>query len=160
MSWPCKLISVIGTRLVHFEAPPGGGRCGKVLLIESSGELLEYDDLPIGTMFYSPEKPVIEGEDPDYDGRGWPWWWAQDHYLSDFYKQNNSSRRPLFVILPSRILFVVDGKCWKDGVHYSGWSVSGVAPNITMAPSINIVGSYHGFLQNGVISDDCEGRKF
>lgn len=160
MNWPCKLISVVGTRLVRFETDKMG-RCGTILLIGASGETWEFDTLPIGTMFFVPKNPVHEGEpDGDYDGLGWPWYWSQDCYLSDYYRQNNSGRQPLLVILPPRTLFLVDGKCWKDGQHYGGWTVTGEAPLITIAPSINIVGSYHGFLQNGVITADCEGRTY
>lgn len=41
-----------------------------------------------------------------------------------------------------------------------GWVVTGEIPLITLSPSINIVGSYHGYIQNGIIQEDCEGRKF
>lgn len=40
------------------------------------------------------------------------------------------------------------------------WTVNGDPPNISVSPSINAVGDYHGWLQNGVLSDDCEGRRF
>ena len=30
---------------------------------------------------------------------------------------------------------------------------------LTIAPSLNCEGSYQGFIQNGVITDDCEGRR-
>lgn len=40
------------------------------------------------------------------------------------------------------------------------WSVSGDLPNVTVTPSINMVGVYHGWIQNGVITDDCDGRTF
>jgi hypothetical protein len=49
----------------------------------------------------------------------------------------------------------------KVGRHYGeGWLVTGTEPLITLSPSINIVGSYHGWIQNGIITDDCEGRKY
>lgn len=41
-----------------------------------------------------------------------------------------------------------------------GWKVSGEPPNVTATPSINFVGVYHGWVTNGVVTDDCEGRKF
>lgn len=40
------------------------------------------------------------------------------------------------------------------------WSVSGTPPLITVSPSINIVGSYHGCVKDGVVSEDCEGRPY
>jgi hypothetical protein len=84
----------------------------------------------------------------------------QCRFLSEYYWQNNADRRPLFVVLPNNDLFCIDGQCWSGGNHYGGWTVAGEAPNITVSPSINIGGSYHGFLQNGIISDDVEGRVY
>jgi hypothetical protein len=40
------------------------------------------------------------------------------------------------------------------------WNVQGTVPNITVTPSINCVGYYHGFISEGIISEDCEGRKY
>jgi hypothetical protein len=40
------------------------------------------------------------------------------------------------------------------------WIRVGEPPNITVTPSINYVGFYHGWLRDGVLSDDCEGRIF
>lgn len=46
-----------------------------------------------------------------------------------------------------------------------GWSVScpwpledGQPVALTISPSLDCSGSYHGFIQNGVITDDVEGR--
>lgn len=48
-----------------------------------------------------------------------------------------------------------------SSVSNQGWSLTGDRPeNLTASPSINAVGSYHGWLQNGVLSDDCEGRTY
>jgi len=159
MSWQCKILEIVGTREVRWAPPEGGGKCGETQLLDAAGVGHAYDDLPPGTMFYVPESPIVEcGHDGDR--WGWPWYWAKDDWLSDYYRQNNAGRRPLFVILPGRHLFLIDGKCWSDGKAYGGWGVTGEAPTITVTPSINIGGSYHGWLQGGVISDDCEGRRF
>lgn len=40
------------------------------------------------------------------------------------------------------------------------WTREGEPPNVSAHPSINHVGHYHGWLTNGVLSDDCEGRTF
>jgi hypothetical protein len=80
--------------------------------------------------------------------------------LTDEYFAVNSNRKPLVVLLPGRNVFLIDGKCCSDGGFYGGWNVSGTPPAITVAPSINAEGRYHGYLIAGVISDDCEGRKF
>ena len=34
------------------------------------------------------------------------------------------------------------------------WTCTGEPPNVTVHPSINYGGLYHGWLQNGVLSDD------
>jgi len=133
MSWECKLVDV---ELKHYNGA----------------------DYPVGTMFYGPTQEEIEADSKREKFNGW--FRLQALHLSEYYKANNSHRRPLFVILPDKILWCIDGCCWSNGEHYGGWTVTGEAPNITVQPSINIGGAYHGWLQNGVISDDCEGRKY
>lgn len=57
-------------------------------------------------------------------------------------------------------MFVVDSYPTSD--REGNWDVSvdldslviGQKPNITVHPSINCVGIYHGWLQHGVLSDD------
>lgn len=102
-------------------------------------------------------------------GDMWPApWLVQDvahmFFLSDAYvskwKNPGGFRLPLVVRLPDGSDFCVDGPCYDKGKRYGGWDVTGEPPNITLSPSINIVGYYHGWIQNGVITDDCEGRKF
>lgn len=92
-------------------------------------------------------------------------WFADDAWTStetENYRANNAGRKMLFVTLPSKhgpegLPFCVDGPASRDSV---GWVVTGVPPMITVSPSINVIGDYHGFIQAGVITDDCEGRKF
>ena len=40
------------------------------------------------------------------------------------------------------------------------WTVEGDWPNVTITPSINCPGYYHGWIRDGQITDDCEGRVF
>ena len=40
------------------------------------------------------------------------------------------------------------------------WRVTGDPPNLTVTPSINSVGEYHGYLTDGVLSDDLDGRAY
>lgn len=76
-------------------------------------------------------------------------------HLSDYYKQHNTWREPLVVLLPGRHYFLIDGMCYsQERGYYGGWTVTGTPPNITVAPSINMVGRYHGFLQNGVLTEN------
>lgn len=168
MSWQCTLLNIVGTVEVEYDPPKENRLCGEMLFVDSSGNRLRFGDLPIGTMFYVP--PSIDLEQPD--NLDWPWWYASKVKLSEYYFTHNSHRRPLLLKTPSNSgygpikgdMFCIDGACFRsengDTLYYGGWSVTGDAPNITMYPSINLSGIYHGFLQNGVLSDDCEGRKY
>lgn len=72
-----------------------------------------------------------------------------------------AGRLPLMVRLPCGVDWCVDVCAWKDGRPYGdGWTVTGTAPLITVSPSINLPGIYHGFIAHGVLSADCEGRHF
>jgi hypothetical protein len=124
--------------------------------------LVEYEppyvrgDYQVGDMFWGPTAEEQARRDPKFNR----WVYLQCRYLSDYYKENNINRRPLFLVLPDNTLFCVDGQFWNMGEHHGGWEVKGDAPNITVSPSINIVGSYHGWLIDGVLSADCEGRLY
>jgi len=74
--------------------------------------------------------------------------------LSAQYFAQNANRKPLVVMLPGRHYFLLDAQCFNsDRGFYDGWTVTGVPPNITVSPSINMVGRYHGFLQNGILGN-------
>jgi hypothetical protein len=78
--------------------------------------------------------------------------------LSDEYiRERMAKRKPLDVMMPNGDVFCIDAAV--SGKR-DGWAVTGDPPNITVHPSINIVGRYHGFIKNGVISEDVDGRKF
>lgn len=62
----------------------------------------------------------------------------------------------IWVVLPSRDLFTPD-RLSSNGV--SGWTVAGEFPNITVTPSIESC-NYHGFITDGVLTDDLDGRTF
>jgi hypothetical protein len=82
-----------------------------------------------------------------------------EHYLSAEYKRDWLGKRlPLFVCLPSGDHFCVDSVA--DGAGEGGWTVTGEPPTITVSPSINAPGRYHGWLRDGVLSDDVEGRSY
>lgn len=82
--------------------------------------------------------------------------------MSPAYRREWAAKRPpLLVRLPGQTIFCVDACAWRGGEPYGdGWTVTGEPPLITVEPSINIVGSYHGWIRGGVITDDCEGRTF
>jgi hypothetical protein len=69
-------------------------------------------------------------------------------------------REPLMVKLPGGMHFCVDQVYVNEGglLGTQGWQVSGVAPWLTLLPSINAKGSWHGYLTDGVLSNDLERR--
>jgi hypothetical protein len=78
--------------------------------------------------------------------------------LSDEYiRERMAKRKPLDVMMPNGDVFCIDAAVSGER---RGWNVSGDPPRITVKPSINIIGRYHGFVTDGVISDDVDGRKF
>jgi len=110
-----------------------------------------------------PERPEI--------GDCWPAPWlvaegeVRTFFLSDAHLAARAAgaitRAPLVVRLPGGTDFCVDGPTFSAGQRGTGgWAVTGEPPGLTLAPSINIGGSYHGWIQGGVITDDCDGRKF
>ena len=93
----------------------------------------------------------------------------RERHLSGHYWAHNAQRKPVVLALPvvyhdgsiGITPFVVDGQCFNgERGYYDGWQVSGTPPQLTVAPSINMVGRYHGWLQNGQLSDDVDGRKY
>ena len=98
--------------------------------------------------------------------------WTNSDIIGERYRTVYSkSRPPLMVVVPSvhstqGALFLVDrrghaspkGEGWA--VVINGPLVVGQRPDVTLMPSINCVGSYHGYIRNGIIADDCEGRKY
>jgi len=124
-------------------------------LIEYTGQ--DARTIPVGSIWYADAKVLSEESDDHLD---WPDFFASRKRLSDYYLTNNTHRLPLLVMLPKAGVFCVDSKCWDQNGMHGGWTVTGTAPLITVSPSINVVGVYHGFIQNGVLTDDCEGRTY
>lgn len=79
----------------------------------------------------------------------------------EYFRDHADKRPPLMVCLPNGTFWCIDTVPRKGD---SGWTVTGSPPNITVWPSIyNAPGTpraYHGFLTNGVLSGDVEGRIF
>lgn len=63
--------------------------------------------------------------------------------------------RALVVKLPDGTHWCVDG----PATNGPGWTRSGEWPRVTAAPSIDS-GGYHGFLRDGVLTDDVGGRSY
>lgn len=125
----------------------------KCRLVDYAGDWVDHK---VGDMFWGPTKEELLLQDPKWDTV----LTVYAKHLSEYYWKHNSDRRPLFVILPGLIPFCIDGQVWVDGEPSGGWTVTGDAPNITVMPSINAGGTYHGFLQNGLLSADVEGRLY
>jgi hypothetical protein len=120
----------------------------KCKLIDKEQDRASGTQPKVGDMWFSPQ--MVEGEHSQY---------YLDHILSDEYKRDWLGKRaPLWVVFPSGTWMCVDQQ--YSGSSGAGWTVTGEAPDITVSPSINMVGVYHGFIQNGVITDDVEGRTF
>lgn len=58
-------------------------------------------------------------------------------------------------------MWPIDGPATgPDGDSRPGvWTRVGEPPAITVSPSINLPGRYHGFLRDGALTDDVEGRR-
>lgn len=75
---------------------------------------------------------------------------------STHYTVDHAGKRPMLaVVLPDGNIWSMDAKA-PNG---SGWTVSGEPPNLTARPSVDS-GTYHGWLTDGVFSDDLEGRTY
>lgn len=98
-----------------------------------------------------PEPEMIEGELAEYYRKHW----LSEEYFQVWY----GKRPPLMVTLPNGTDFCVDRRPSSGG---SGWTVTGTPPHITVSPSINDAPGkpygYHGWLRDGVLSDDVDGR--
>jgi hypothetical protein len=128
--------------------------------------------MPWNCRLLSPEqtRDYFDGKyEPQVGDMWYASWRLEDmpHWLSpEYYRDWAGKRPPIDIMLPSNepwgtAQFCIDMRTTNDsnlGDH--GWTVTGEAPNITLSPSINMKGVYHGWIQNGVVSEDCEGRKF
>lgn len=76
----------------------------------------------------------------------------KDRHLTAQYFRDNSGRKPLVVLLPGGHYFLIDGQGYSEEKgYYDCWTVTGTPPKITVVPSINMVGKWHGFLTDGVL---------
>lgn len=78
-----------------------------------------------------------------------------DDYPSHAISSAHAGKRPICVRLPGNVYFCVYSKQITDGVqHEPGWAVSGEPDALTLQPSVNIKGIWHGFITNGAFSPD------
>ncbi len=140
MTWPLVLVRVLDDLYVH-DISDGVQESGP-WYEDAAGKRLMFFQLPIGACWFEPKT---------YTGRLSP----------KYFTRHTMHRAPLTVLLPGRHTFCVDGLAYnQNGYHGDGWDVTGDPPMITVTPSINLVGLYHGWITSGAITDDCEGRTF
>ncbi len=73
----------------------------------------------------------------------------------------HADRRPLVVRMPGPVHFAVYGpEIGEARIGPKGWVVTGDPPAITLSPSVHCPGVYHGYIQDGVITDDLDGRRY
>lgn len=118
-------------------------------MVETPASYDELMKLQPGAMFYADDERIAAAK--------------RDGSLSDRYlREIEQIRKPIIVVLPSRNAdrrirtFCVDEKAYnrEKGWHGAGWNPVGEPPKLTLSPSINAEGDYHGFLQNGILSKD------
>ena len=82
---------------------------------------------------------------------------------AEYEAERRTVRPPLLVFLPGTGWWCIDAAYSAHGrpvPDRASWSVTGDLPRITVSPSLNIPGAFHGWIRDGVISDDVEGRRF
>jgi hypothetical protein len=86
-------------------------------------------------------------------------WWVEgrDEYAGADHLANRRGQHLLIVETPGGA-WVVDGRSFDGTTYGPGWVRTGEPPRVTVTPSVNIVGAYHGYLRDGVLTDDLEGR--
>jgi len=93
-----------------------------------------------------------------------PIWDTEDGKLhpGDMYELDERNGKPWWVVvLPGDNHFPIHSLSSTDN---KPWDVTGEVPNITLRPSVNFRPSspkgWHGWITNGLISDDLEGRRY
>lgn len=133
----CKVIEVVERTYPRPDPEPEGG------WMSSEWVDVATNERPApGDMFFRPD--LLNEDRP-----GW---------LAPFYYANNSHRPPITVVLPSGDWFCIDSKATANGeLGPEGWTVTGEPPLITVNPSINAVGQWHGWLRAGMLRELSEG---
>ena len=96
--------------------------------------------------------------------------WPEEKQPGDIFRHrftldDGSEQIAWYVVLPQGGLFDIHSK--SDS---GGWNVQGEPPNVTLTPSILrhevtgggrvIVPGWHGYITNGIMTDDLEGRTY
>lgn len=125
------------------------------------GREVTLDEAPAGGMM---EAPWYLGEGVTLeDLKAKPNLWGMSSQWRDKSVERGSPLAPIVVKLPDGTPWcymqgATNGAGRSDGWR-SGWDFTGEPPNITCSPSI-ASGDYHGFLRNGVLTDDLGRRTY
>lgn len=122
-------------------------------------KLIEWEDdkysrwgenrMPVGALWYD---PLLLDKQNGPEG-------TYKKLAPNYYRDWNGKRPPLWICLPGGNWWCVD-TLPVPSLQGDGWKVTGAVPCITVSPSINFEGGYHGWIRDGVVTDDCEGRRF
>jgi len=82
--------------------------------------------------------------------------WGGDELTTHYSIRNARFRAPIILWLPDTTAWCIDAVATGKT---TGWEVDGVPPKMTAKPSIHTV-TYHGYLVDGVLSDDLESRTY
>lgn len=119
-------------------------------------------DMPYPLKFYPDMASAIAALP---EGQDWPspgvCYYAPEiaEHCTASYREQRAHRAPIVVWCPGPAAFYVDRPASRGG----GWEVIGdiqPVPTLTTMPSILHVGCYHGWLKDGVLSDDIDGHKY
>jgi len=149
----------------RFDMPPGPGQgytkgayerderwpkacaCGYAFQPEDNWQVNEcrlYSGSPDGKLYRLRELPP---------GAIWRATWMEEIHNNPYAAPDG---KVWALMMPSGMEWLVYGPASGGGK----WSVQGELPKITASPSIHQVGSYHGYVRDGVVTDDCEGKTF
>ena len=96
-------------------------------------------------------------------------WLLERSSLSNQYRRDWAGKRPpLVLVVPGYGGHCLDQEWWPymPGRDHDGWEITGDPPQITASPSLGIGKdvngrwAYHGWLRDGFLSDDIEGRTY
>lgn len=130
MPWRCYPILSIR----RASTGDGGSELLFTIPDDVGGGEVDIDNLPPGGMFHSSMAPPFTSGRAFDDG------------------------------IPSFVVCVPGKSLWQ--MHHPGtdgrsiWKITGEIPIVTAHPSIHYVGIYHGWLKDGIVSEDVDGRRF
>jgi hypothetical protein len=118
---------------------------------DDSGDPFTVHQLPIGAVLEVPwMRQRSRRPSPEDLAKGTNLGLLSIHYWRDW----AGTREPLLVECPTGN-WIID----QTSSNGDGWTVTGTPPLLTARPSILLPG-YHGWLTDGVLSDDLEGRTY